>query len=518
MSDDGRWKPSCNPWLIAVAVMLATFMEVMDTSIASVSLPYIAGSLSATNDEATWVLTSYLVANAVFLPSSAWFSLRFGRKRYLMISVAVFTLASFACGIAPSLGFILLARAIQGAGGGGLQPISQAILLESFPREKQGQAMGVFAMGVVVAPVIGPVLGGYLTDAVSWRWAFYINIPVGILALILQHKFLEDPPYIRHARPGRLDSIGLGLLAIWAGSLQFICDKGQEDDWFGSARIRWAAVFFVSGLAAFIVRQLTHPKPLLNLRALRNRNLGGGCLVIFLFGACVYSIVTILPLFFQTLLGYDATTAGLAVAPRGLGSIAGSIVSGRLVSKMDARKMVAAAFVIIAVACLWNANMTLDIAPDSLFWPIVVTGFGFPLIFVPLAGLALGDLPQKELGNASGLFNLLRNLGGSIGIAAANTLSQRRWQVHRNEMVHLLSGANVFLYNELQRLTTLMRMHAGPLKAMLRAMALIQRTLDNQAQLWAYVDIFRYMAFVCAICVPITFVMKKVQAKAGAAG
>ena len=511
-----RWQPAHNPWLIAVAVMLATFMEVMDTSIAAVSVPYIAGSLSTTNNQAEWVLTSYLVANAVMLPSSIWFSQRFGRKRYLMFSVLVFTISSFACGIAPSLGFILIARAIQGAGGGALQPLSQAILIESFPPEKQGQAMGMFALGVVVAPVIGPALGGYLTDAVSWRWAFYINIPVGILALILINHLLEDPPYIANAKPGKLDAIGLGLLALWAGAMQVVCDKGQEDDWFGSALIRWGVVIFVVCLAAFLIREFTHKKPLLDLCVFTNRNFGRGCLLIFMFGVCVYSVTTILPLFYQSLLGYSATAAGLAVSPRGLGSIAGSLFAGRLVSKMDARWLLAAGFAILVAANFWNGTLTLGMSPTTLFWPIVVTGFAFPLVFVPLSGIALGTLPQEQIGNASGIYNLLRNLGGSIGIAVANTLTQRHLQTHRNEMVRSLSGASLALRQQLAHLTMLMRLHAGPEKANLRAAALIQRSLDNQAQLWAYVDVFRYLAILSLLCIPMAFILKKAHSKVAA--
>src|SRR5579871_3932439 len=383
--EQARWKPSHNPWLIATAVMLATFMEVMDTSIASVAVPYIAGSVSASYNEATWVLTSYLVANAVFLPSSAWFARRFGRKRYLMFSVMVFTIASFGCGIANSLGFILLARAIQGAGGGALQPLSQAILMESFPPEKQGQALGLFAMGVVVAPVIGPAFGGYLTDLISWRWAFYINIPVGIVALLLQKKVLEDPPYIQQSNPGALDKIGLGLLALWTACLQFLCDKGQEEDWLGSAKIRWALVIFIAAFAAFLIREFVMDKPLINLRVLGDRNFGGGCLLIFLFGACVYGITTILPLFYQTLMGYNATSAGLAVSPRGLGSFAGALLAGQLAAKLDSRKLLAFAFALLCAASLWNGSLTLAISPTSLFWPIVLTGFAFPFVFVPLS-------------------------------------------------------------------------------------------------------------------------------------
>lgn len=266
MPSGGGWKPKHSPWLIALAVMIVTFMEVMDTSIASVAVPYIAGSTASTNDEAEWVLTVYLVANAVFLPASTWFSERFGRKRFLMFSIVVFTVASFACGIAPTLPLILLARCIQGAGGGALQPLAQSILIESFPPEKQGQALGLYALGVVLAPVIGPAFGGYLTDAISWRWAFYINVPIGLLALLLQSRFLEDPPYIKNAKPGKLDGIGLGLLSRWVACMQFVLDKGQEDDWFGNTAIRWACVVMVITLIAFLIRELTHAKPLVDLR------------------------------------------------------------------------------------------------------------------------------------------------------------------------------------------------------------------------------------------------------------
>src|SRR5579871_6805676 len=258
-------RPSPNPWLIAISVMLATFMEVLDTSIAAVALPYIAGSLSASNDEATWVLTSYLVSNAVVLPASTWFSLKFGRKRFLITCIAIFTISSFMCGAAGSLAVILIARAVQGAGGGALQPLSQSILLESFPAEKRGQALAVFALGVVVAPVLGPTLGRWLTDAYSWRWAFYINIPIGAFAIFMISRYVEDPPYIKNAKPGKLDGIGLGLLAIWLGCLQIILDKGQEDDWFGATWIRWATAFLITGFVAFLIREFRHKQPLVEL-------------------------------------------------------------------------------------------------------------------------------------------------------------------------------------------------------------------------------------------------------------
>ncbi len=333
-----------NPWFIAVAVMLATFMEVLDTSIAAVAVPYIGGSLSASNEQATWVLTSYLVANAVVLPASGWFSLRFGRKRFLIVCIVIFTLASFMVGASTSLAMILIARALQGAGGGALQPVSQAILLESFPPEKRGQAMAAFGFGVVVAPVLGPTLGGWITETYTWRWAFFINIPIGILAVILISRLITDPPYIRDAHPPKLDAIGLGLLAVWIGTLQIVLDKGQEDDWFGAMWIRWATFIVITGLIAFLWREYKSKRPLVDLSVFRNRNFGVGCIQIALFGAVVYGMITILPLFFQTLLGYTALSAGLAVAPRGIGAVFAMPLVGILMAKIDSRYLIMVGF------------------------------------------------------------------------------------------------------------------------------------------------------------------------------
>ncbi|MBW8870161.1 MAG: DHA2 family efflux MFS transporter permease subunit, partial [Acidobacteriales bacterium] len=348
-----------NPWLIAASVMLATFMEVLDTSIAAVALPYIAGSLSASNDEATWVLTSYLVSNAIVLPASNWCSLRFGRKRFLISCVVIFTIASFFCGAAPSLALMLLARVIQGAGGGALQPLSQAILLESFPPAKRGAAMAVFALGVVVAPVIGPTLGGWLTDTYSWRYAFYINIPFGILAVFMISRFVQDPPYISKAKVPAFDMIGFGTLCVWTGCLQIILDKGQEDDWFGATWIRWAATFLVVSLIWFIIHSWRSRDPLVCLQILKNRNFAVGCVLILLFGMAIYSTVTVLPLFYQELLGYTAFTAGVVVAPRGLGAIVGSIMVGRISSKIDNRILLTLGFLVFGLTTLYFGNITL---------------------------------------------------------------------------------------------------------------------------------------------------------------
>jgi MFS transporter, DHA2 family, multidrug resistance protein len=423
-----------NPWLIAASVMLATFMEVLDTAIASVALPYIAGSLSASNDEATWVLTSYLVANAIVLPASNWFSLKFGRKRFLLSCIVIFTISSFACGAAPSLGILLLARIVQGAGGGALQPLSQAILLESFPPAKRGAAMAVFAFGVVVAPVLGPTLGGWLTDTYSWRYAFYINIPIGVLAILMISRFVHDPPFISKARVPAFDRYGFAALVVWTGCLQVVLDKGQEDDWFGATWIRWAVFFLVTSFIYFCWHCWRDKDAIVDLKVLKDRNFRLGCILIFMFGVGIYSTTTVLPLFFQELLGYTAFTAGIAVAPRGIGAVCGMPVIGYLSSKVDPRYLLTFGFLTFGLTTLYFGNVTLQISPTTLLLPILITGFGLSFIFVPISTAAYGTLDTKQIGNASGLFNLMRNVGGSIGISIASTLLTRRADVHQNEI------------------------------------------------------------------------------------
>ena len=509
------WCPTCNPWLIAVSVMLPTFMEVLDTSIASVALPHIAGSLSASVDEATWVLTSYLVANAVILPASGWFALRFGRRNFLIFCIALFTTASFFCGAAGSLGMILFARAVQGAGGGALQPLSQAILLESFPPAKRGSAMAAFALGVVVAPVLGPTLGGYLTDQYSWRWSFYINIPIGIIAVFMISRFVEDPPYIKSAQPGRIDGIGLGLLALWIGALQFILDKGQEDDWFGSARIRWAAVLVAVGLIVFLIRELTARHPVVDLRVFTDRNFAVGCLIIALFGGVIYGIITILPLFYQTLLNYTAWAAGLAVSPRGIGAVLIMPVVGVLANRVDVRYLMTVGFATFAISAVWMAQLTLDISQWSLLIPIVLSGAAAGIVFVPTATVAVGTLSNEKIGNATGLFNLLRNVGGSVGIAMIETMIARRQQLHRAELSRYVSPRQPF-QQAYDLYYSLLAQSSGPHLAMQRAYALINNGLNQQAVVYSYVDDLRYMAVACVVCVPLVFLLKKAKARRGA--
>ncbi|HEV2400246.1 MAG TPA: DHA2 family efflux MFS transporter permease subunit [Candidatus Sulfotelmatobacter sp.] len=512
--------PPINPWLVAVAVMLATFMEVLDTSIAAVALPYIAGSLSATNDEATWVLTSYLVANAIVLPASSWFSLRFGRKRFLIFCIALFTASSFMCGAATSLGMILIARALQGAGGGALQPLSQSILLETFPPHKRGMAMAVFALGVVVAPVLGPTLGGWLTDTYSWRWAFYINIPVGAFAVFMISRYVEDPPYIKNAKPGRFDAIGLGLLAVWLGCLQIILDKGQEDDWFGAVWIRWAAAILIVSFVAFLIRSFRHDKPLVDLRVFRHRNFALGCLLIGLFGAAIYGLVTLLPLFYQELMGYTALAAGWAVSPRGVGAIIAMPMIGYLTAKIDNRWLIGFGFCLFAITSIWFGEVNLAIGQWTFLWAIILSGFGSGCVFVPLSTTAMAFLSNEEIGNASGLYNLLRNIGGSIGISVVNTIVARHEQLHRNELAASLAPGRMAVRSAVQGIQQYLGSQgAAPATATQQAYGLLDGALNVQSRLWSYVDDFRYMAIVCFACIPIVFALKKSvgRARPGAA-
>jgi len=491
-------------------------MEVLDTSIASVALPHIAGSLSSTTDEATWVLTSYLVANAVILPASGWFSLRFGRRNFFIFCIAVFTIASFLCGSATSLGWILIARAVQGAGGGALQPLSQSILLESFPREQRGRAMAAFGLGVVVAPVLGPTLGGWLTDQYSWRWAFYINVPVGILAALMIIRFVKDPPYIQHAKVGKIDSIGLGLLAIWLGALQIVLDKGQEVDWFGATWIRWTTGLVLAGFVIFVIHELRSKEPLVNLRVFRDRNLALGCLLIGLFGGIIYGLVTILPLFYQTLMGYTAGAAGIAVSPRGLGAVMAMPLVAILTSKIDNRYLIATGFLLFSLAGFWMGRLTLNISQWSELTPIVLSGVASGMIFVPLSTTAMATLRNEEIGNASGLYNLFRNVGGSVGISMMNTTISRHSQIHRAELAQYMSHGGVF-DAAWARLHALMSSSAGPHLADLRTYALLQRALDQQATVFSYVDDLRYLALLSLLCAPLVFLVHSAKAKAGAA-
>jgi len=500
-----------NPWLVTLSVMLPTFMEVLDTAIASVALPYIAGSLSASNSEATWVLTSYLVANAVILPASNWFARRFGRKRFLLTCVVIFTIASFFCGAAPSLAVILLARVMQGAGGGALQPLSQSILLESFPPAERSKSMAAYGLGIVVAPVLGPTLGGWLTDTFSWRYAFYINIPVGILAVIMISRFVHDPHYIKNAKVGPFDNIGFGLLCVWTGCLQIVLDKGQEDDWFSALWVRWAVAALVVTLVLWIWRSWSDPDGLVDLHVLKDRNFRTGFFMIALLGMCIYITIAILPLYYQEILGYTAFTAGLVVAPRGVGSFIGSPIIGFLGSRIDNRKLLCAGFLGFAVCSYIFGTVNLDIGPYTLLLPIALTGFALSFVFVPLATMTVSTIPNPKMGNATGLFNMLRNIGGSVGIAMATTALIRRADLHQTYLAEHLAPSSAALQQKSGMLAMYLGHQVGPASARPGAYGLLYGQLLQQSAQLAYVDVFRWTAVLALFCAAATWLFKKPQ-------
>jgi MFS transporter, DHA2 family, multidrug resistance protein len=507
---ENEWRPSVNPWIIAMSVMLATFMEVLDTTVVSVALPNMAGGLASTNEEATWVLTSYLVANAIVLPASGWFSLRFGRKRFLLFCTGLFTFGSFLCGIAPSMPFLVLARMLQGAGGGALQPLSQAILLESFPRKKHGMAMAAFGIGVVVAPIIGPLLGGWLTDNYSWRWMFCINIPIGLLSIYLMSQYVEDPPYIKNASPGTIDAVGFGFLAIWLATLQIVLDKGQQEDWFASTWISWFSIISVSAVVLLIVRELRTPEPIVDLRVFRNRNFWVSNTLMGLISAGMYSSVTMVPLFVQLLLGYTAFSSGIATAPRGIGAMVAMPIVGKLLSYVDGKWLVMIGVVLVVAATLMFGSLTLDVAMVDLVLPNILQGFGMALVMVPLMTIAVGTLPKEKMGNASGIFNLTRNLAGSIGISISATYLSRLAQVHQAHMVGHLSPFDPAFRERLAGFQGYLSPLTGAPQAKIQAYALLNSIMLQQSTLKAFVDIFAWTAAITMIGIPAAFLLKKV--------
>jgi DHA2 family multidrug resistance protein len=510
-ADSAPWRPSHNPWLIATAVMAATFMEILDTSVANVALPHIAGNLSATTEEATWVLTSYLVSNAIVLPMTGWLGIRFGRKRLLTVCISLFTLASVCCGIAPDLGFLIVARIFQGIGGGALVPISQAVLLESFPREKQGVAMATFGMGVVVAPILGPTLGGWITDNYSWRWIFYINIPVGIFAFLMAQAFVEDPPYIKKAKAGSVDFVGFALLAVWLGTLQVIFDKGQQEDWFSSEWMRWFAVISVACCVAFVVRELRTGNPIVNLRVLKNRNFAAGVMLMTVLGAVLYGTTAALPIFLQTLMGYSALQSGLTLSPRGAAAFFTTFLVGRLVGRVRNRVLITIGFSLLAASSFWLGNINLQISMRNVILPSVLNGVAISFIFTPLTTAAMGYLRQDQMANATGIYNLMRNLGGSFGIALVSTMVVRRAQVHQALMVAHLTPFDPVYVERLASAAKVLTPQSGPVLALAQAHGLIYNTLLSQSALWAFVENFRLFGILCLLCLPLVLLFKRMK-------
>jgi DHA2 family multidrug resistance protein len=515
-ADHAHWTPTTNPWAIAISVMTATFMVVLDSSVANVALPHIAGNLSASTDEATWVLTSYLVSNAIMLPATSWITRRIGRKRLLMLSILLFTGASMLCGAAITMPMLIVARVLQGVGGGGMQPLAQAILLESFPPTQQGKAMAVYGTGIVVAPVVGPTLGGWITDSYSWRWIFYINLPVGILALFLVSLYIEDPPYIKLNLSGKIDALGFGFMALWLGSLQLVLDKGQEADWFEADWIRWTLTLSCIAFVVFIWRELSGGEPIVQLRVLLNRNFAVGTLITGLYGVVLYSVTALLPLFLQTLLGYPALQSGLAVSPRGIGSMVSMIVAGALANRIDSRLLLMFGFVLLGGSTLMLAGLNLDIGMASVVLPNVLNGFASGFIFVPLTTMAMGRLQKQEIGNAAGIYNLVRNIGGSIGIAVATALLVRRGQIHQNYLAaHLTPDSPIVRQAAAGLAGHLTVSGAGPFNAQHQALVAIYQLLQQQASLLAYIDDFRLLGCLSLLCIPFVLFFRGVSRRSG---
>ena len=508
-----EWRPRHNPWLIALTVMSATFMEVLDTSVANVALPHIAGNLSATTEEATWVLTSYLVSNAIVLPITGWLGNFFGRKRLLILCISLFTLASALCGIAPSLGMLVVARILQGVGGGAMLPIAQSILLESFPPAKRGVATAVFALGVVVAPILGPTLGGWITDNYSWRWIFYINLPVGIFAILMARVFIEDPPYIKNARVEKIDFLGFALLAVGLGALQIILDKGQQDDWFEAVWLRWAAFISAGALVAFVFRELTTDHPIVDLRILKNRNFTIGIGLMALVGGVLYGTTAALPIFLQNLMGYPALQSGLALSPRGIGAFFTTLLIGRLVGRVPNRLLLTIGFSVLAYSSFLLARINLSIDINAVIWPSVLNGIAISFIFVPLTTVTMGHLAQQQMANAAGIFNLMRNLGGSVGIAAVTTILARQSQVHQSLMVSHLTPFDPAYQQQLAATKAALASQSGSWLAIAQAHALIYGKLIQQATLWAFVENFRLFGLLSLVCVPLVFLFKGVRGR-----
>ncbi len=505
-------KQAVNPWLIAITAMLATFMEVLDTSVANVALPHIAGNLSASVDETTWLLTGYLVANAIVLPLSGWFSTVFGRKNFYMACVALFTLASLLCGIAPSLPLLILFRVLQGLAGGALMPISQAIVAESFPREKQGMAMAFYGMGVVVAPVIGPTLGGWITDNISWRWIFLINIPVGVLSILLTTLLIFDPPYLERKNWStmKLDYIGIGLLSLGLASLEILLDEGQRNDWFGSHMIVISAILAVIGLIGAVVWELRQPDPVIDFRVLKTRNVALGAILLYVLGFAIYGSTAILPIFLQTILGYTALLSGLVLSPGGIAMMIGMVLVGQFMGKIEARWIVILGSLLGAVAMFQMSLFNLSVDFRTAMWTRTLQALGMSLMFVPINTAAFTSVEKEKLGNISGLMNLFRNIGGSAGIAMVTTIVARRSQFHQNVLVGHLTPLDHNYAQALDATTAAIAAQgASTADAAAQAQGVLYGMVQQNASMLAMADTFWILALLFLAMVPLAFLLTK---------
>jgi DHA2 family multidrug resistance protein len=505
-----------NPWVIALTVMIATFMEVLDTSVANVALPHIAGNLSATVEETTWVLTSYLVANAVVLPLGGYLSSLMGRKRFYLTCVTVFTVASALCGLAPSLGWLIFFRVLQGLGGGGLQPTSQAILVESFPQEKRGAAMAVYGMGVVFAPIIGPVLGGWITDNYSWHWIFLINIPIGLFSIFLNSALLHDPPHLKRIKVSegaKFDYTGIGILTLGLASLEIVLDEGQRKDWFSSNFIVLFTVLAVVALVATVFMELRKKDPIVDLRLLKERNFAVATLMMFVLGFVLYGSMALLPIFLQTLLGYTASLSGWVLSPGGVAVLVMMPIVALLLKHFDTRILIGAGFLICAIGLFMMAGFNLQVDFRSAMGARMVQSLGMAFLFVPMNVTAFQKISREKTNYATGLLNLVRNIGGSTGIALVTTILSRRAQMHQATLVaNLHPGSapfDAFLAGSRQ---VLIAKGDSLADAAHKAHGMVYGTLVKQSTMMAFVDTFWIMGALCLCLLPLLFLMRRTRA------
>jgi DHA2 family multidrug resistance protein len=516
---DLGWNPGHNPWFIALTVTLATFMEILDTSVANVALPHIAGGLAAGQDESTWVLTSYLVSNAIVLPLSGWLSSIFGRKRFYMSCVALFTLGSFLCGVAPSLPWLILFRVMQGAGGGGLQPSEQAILADTFPPAGRGMAFAVYGMAVVVAPALGPTIGGWITDNYSWRWIFFINIPVGALSILLTKLLVSDPPWLKAKKSAgvKVDYVGFALLALGLGSLQVILDKGERNDWFETRYILVLAIVTAVCLVAVYFWELIQKQPIIDVRLFHNRTFLMACVMLFMVGFALYGTTVLLPQLAQTLMGYTAELAGKMIMPGGFTIILCLPLVGFLLARFDARLLIAFGFLLLATSMFSIAHQfSLDVDFRTLMWARVYQSSGLAFLFIPINTAAYAYLPREKNNAASGLINLARNIGGSVGIFFVTTMLARRMQFHQSVLTaHASAFSTQFqtaLYGASRSLPA-----SATAASQQQAIGQIYGAIARNSAMLAYLDDFWVLALCILAIIPLVFLMKRPPKGAAAA-
>lgn len=511
--DQDVWRPRFNPWLVAVVVALAAFMEVLDTSIANVALPYMAGNLGASNDQSTWVLTSYLVSNAIILPMTGWLAGALGRKRFFMACLSIFTISSLLCGFAPSLGFLLLFRVLQGAGGGGLQPMAQAILADTFPPEKRGLAFAAYGITAIMAPTIGPTLGGWITFNYSWRWIFFINLPVGIITWFLVRRFVEDPPYLQRLKRGgvKLDYIGIALLAVGVGALQILLDKGQEDDWFGSHFITTLAVVAVVCLVSLVVWEWFEKAPIIDVHMFKNFNFASASLMLFMLGILLFSSLVLMPQFLQTLLGYTSELAGLALSAGGLILLIETPITGQLTTKIQARRLIAFGWFALSIAMYYSTKrIDLQMSFSAATWLRIAQVVGLGFLFVPITLVAYIGIPSEKNNSVAGIANFMRNMGSSVGTSLVTTLIARRSQFHQFRLVENARLDNPAFINAARGLSRqLAHGGLGNHEALGTTYARIYGAIQAQAGTLAYIDTFMVLSVAAGIMFFLSFFLRK---------